>query len=76
MLFFSHFIAPFQPFGYVLTDCFFVVQVVQNGRINLFEGERCINVSDFFGSSSAKQVFIENGFDANAGTFEPNIVRS
>src|SRR4028118_2114365 len=39
-LFFSHFFAPFQPFGYVLTHCFFVVPVVQNGRINLFQGER------------------------------------
>ncbi|MEG4204471.1 hypothetical protein QUA20_11130 [Microcoleus sp. Pol7_A1] len=29
------------------------MQVVQNGRINLFDGEGCINVGNFFGSSSA-----------------------
>ena len=75
-MFFSHFITPFYPFSYVLTNRFFVVQIVQNGGINLFKGERCINVSDFFGSSSAKQLFIKNGFDANPRTFEPDIVMS
>lgn len=48
--------------------------VVQDGCVDLFEGELGVGLGDFFGGLLLVDVGVEDGFDADAGSFDADVV--
>jgi hypothetical protein len=67
-------IPKFYPVSNILADRFFVVEVVENRGVDLFESERMIGLLNFFSGTRLVNVLVQNGFDADAGSLDADVI--
>lgn len=72
----SHFLAKCQPVCKVVFQSRFILQIIQNGCIYLFQCQGCKSLYNGIRGLLPMNVFIQYGFNSNTGSLNPNIIRA
>lgn len=76
LLLFTHESPPFQPVCKIRRNGFSIVEIKQDRRIDLFERDAGKAHGDVLGSLPAMSVLVKDAFNADARSFDSNVVGS